>query len=95
MLKEKQSKCSKMTWRPQDFKKLLHVILATQEAGIRRIVVPSQPANSLRDPISKTPITKKSGRRLVEYLKVKALSSSPSTEKKVLHSKLAVQVQGC
>jgi hypothetical protein len=59
MLKEKQSKCSKMTWRPQDFKKLLHVILATQEAGIRRIVVPSQPANSLRDPISKTPITKK------------------------------------
>jgi hypothetical protein len=36
-------------------------------------------ANSSQDPISKTPITKKG---LVEWLK--ALSSSPSTEKKML-----------
>jgi hypothetical protein len=35
-------------------------------------------ANSSQDPISKTPITKKG---LVEWLKVKALSLSPSTEK--------------
>jgi mRNA-degrading endonuclease toxin of MazEF toxin-antitoxin module len=36
------------------------VILATQEAKIRRIVVRSQPqANSPQDPILKTPITKK------------------------------------
>jgi hypothetical protein len=36
-------------------------------------------ANSLRDPISKKPFTKIG---LVEWLKVKALSSSPSTKKK-------------
>jgi hypothetical protein len=36
-------------------------------------------ANSSQDPISKRPITKK---RLVEWLKVEALSSSPSTAKK-------------
>jgi hypothetical protein len=36
-------------------------------------------ANSFRDPISKTPITKKG---LVEWFKEKALSSSPSTAKK-------------
>jgi hypothetical protein len=35
-------------------------------------------ANSSRDPISKIPITK----RLVEWLKVQALSSNPSTTKK-------------
>jgi hypothetical protein len=35
------------------------VILATQEAEIRRITVPWKPAwgNNLRDPISKKPIT--------------------------------------
>jgi hypothetical protein len=36
-------------------------------------------ANSLRDPISKTPFTKKG---LVEWLKVKALNSNPSTANK-------------
>jgi hypothetical protein len=36
-------------------------------------------ANSSKDPISKSPTQKK---RLVEWLKVKALSSSPSTARK-------------
>jgi hypothetical protein len=57
------------------------VILATQEAEISWISVQSQPwANSLRDPIWKILITKKRG--LAEWLKVKALSSSPGTAKK-------------
>jgi hypothetical protein len=39
---------------------LTPMILAPQDAEIRRIWVPRQPqANSSRDPISKTPITKK------------------------------------
>jgi hypothetical protein len=39
------------------------IILATQEAEIRRIVVRSQPgANSSQDPISKKPNTKRTGR---------------------------------
>jgi hypothetical protein len=39
---------------------LTSVILATQEAEIRKIAVQSQTqANSLRDPISRTPFTKK------------------------------------
>jgi hypothetical protein len=59
---------------------LTPVILATQEAEIRRIVVRSQPwANSSQDPISKNPNTKKG---LVEWLKVKVLSSSPSAAEK-------------
>jgi hypothetical protein len=43
-------------------------------------------ANSLRDPISKKPFTKKKG--LVEWLKVKVLSSSPNNgrKKKKTHS---------
>jgi hypothetical protein len=46
---------------------LMPVILATQEAEIRRITVQSQPqANSSRDPISKIPITKTG---LAEWLK--------------------------
>jgi hypothetical protein len=50
------------------------VIIATLKAEIRRI----QPrAYSSQDPISKKPFKK----RLVEWLKVKALSSSPSTAK--------------
>jgi hypothetical protein len=36
----------------------MSVILATQEAGNRRIELKTSP-NSLRDPISKKPITKK------------------------------------
>jgi hypothetical protein len=48
---------------------LTPVILATQEAEIRRIVVQSQPRKIvLRDPILKKPITKK-GWGLVEWLK--------------------------
>jgi hypothetical protein len=38
---------------------LTPVILATQKAEIRRITVQSQPRHSWRDPISKTPNTKK------------------------------------
>jgi hypothetical protein len=55
------------------------VILATQEAEIRRIAVQSQPGKIVGDPISKKPITKIG---LVEWLKMKALSSNPSTTKK-------------
>jgi hypothetical protein len=59
---------------------LTSVILATQETEIRRMAVQSQPqANSWRDPISKNPITKIG---LAEWLKVKVLSSNPSTTKK-------------
>jgi hypothetical protein len=58
----------------------LPVILATKEAEIRRIMVQSQPRQIvLGDPILKTPITKIG---LVEWLKVKALSSSPGTTNK-------------
>jgi hypothetical protein len=53
---------------------LTPVILATQEDGSLR---PAQ-ENSLRDPISKIPITKGAG----GVVKVKALSSSPSTANK-------------
>jgi hypothetical protein len=56
---------------------LTPVILATQEAEIKRITVQSQPRQIvLQDPISKKPFTKKG---MVEWIKVKALSSSPST----------------
>jgi hypothetical protein len=58
---------------------LTPVILATQEAEIRRITVQSQPqANSPRDPFSKKPITKEV---LAEWLKVYALNSNPSATK--------------
>jgi hypothetical protein len=53
------------------------VILATQEAAIRRIVVQSQ--HGLTIPYLKKPFTKIG---LVEWLKVKVMSSSPSTTKK-------------
>jgi hypothetical protein len=56
------------------------VILTAQEVEIRRHTVQGQPwSNSLQDPLSKNLNTKK---RLVEWLKVEALSSSPSTTKK-------------
>jgi hypothetical protein len=56
------------------------VILATQEVEIRRITVRSQPRQIvLQDPISKKSFTKI---ELVKWLKVKALSSSPSPAKK-------------
>jgi preprotein translocase subunit Sec63 len=57
------------------------VILATQEAEIRRIAVQSQPRRIFHKILSrKTLSQKKIG--LVEWLKVNALSSSPSTLKK-------------
>jgi hypothetical protein len=56
------------------------VILATQEAKIRRIAVRSQPGQIVLENISrKKPITKIG---LVKWFKVKALSSNPSTAKK-------------
>jgi hypothetical protein len=62
-----------MCWR------LAPVILAAQEAEIRRITVHGQPGKIvLKMQTQKKPFTKIG---LVEWLKVKALSSSPSTEK--------------
>jgi hypothetical protein len=56
------------------------VILATQEAEIRKIVVGRQPGQIVHErPYLKKPFTKIG---LVEWLKVKAPSSSPSTAKK-------------
>jgi hypothetical protein len=55
---------------------LTSVILATQEAEIRRIMVPNQPRQIVREIISqKYP----SQRGLAEWLKVKALSSNTNT----------------
>jgi hypothetical protein len=54
-------------------------ILATQEAEIRRIAIQSQPGQIARETASRKYPSQKG---LVEWLKVKALSSSPSTEKK-------------
>jgi hypothetical protein len=54
------------------------VILATQEAEIRRIAVRSQLGQTVREILSQKPFTKLG---LMEWLKVKALSSSPSTAK--------------
>jgi hypothetical protein len=55
-------------------------IVATQEAKIRRIAGRSQPKQIVHEnPISKNPIT---GNWLVKWLKIKALSSSPSIAKK-------------
>jgi hypothetical protein len=56
------------------------VILAAQEAEIRRIVVQSQPQQIVHETLSrKKPLAKI---RLVEWLKLQALSSNPSTTKK-------------
>jgi hypothetical protein len=57
------------------------VILATQEADIKRMVVQSQPRQTVCESLSgKNPSQKK--KKLAEWLKVKTLSSSPSTTKK-------------
>jgi hypothetical protein len=58
------------------------VILAIQEAAIRRIMVQSQQWQIVQETLSqkKKPTTKNKG--LVEWLKVQALSSNPSTTKK-------------
>jgi hypothetical protein len=58
---------------------LMPVILATQEAEVRRIMVQSQPRQIVSEILSQKPFTKIG---LVQWLKVKALSSSPSTAKK-------------
>jgi hypothetical protein len=55
------------------------VILATQEAKNRRITVQSQPEQIVCVTLSQKYPSQKG---LVEWLKVKVLSSSPSTEKK-------------
>jgi hypothetical protein len=52
------------------------VILATQEAEIRRIAVQSQLGQIVRETLSRKYPSQKG---LLEWLKVKALSSSPST----------------
>jgi hypothetical protein len=65
------------------------VILATQEMEIMRITVQSQPGQIVLETLSRKTHHKKG---LVEWLKVKALSSSPSTEEK---KKTAVWVSCC
>jgi hypothetical protein len=56
------------------------IILATQEAEIRRIVVQSEPRQIVPMTLSQKTLSQKIG--LMEWLKVKALSSSPNTAKK-------------
>jgi hypothetical protein len=56
----------------------MSVILATLEAEIRRIEVQSQPGQIVRPYLENTHYNK----GLVEWLKVKVLSSSPTTGKK-------------
>jgi hypothetical protein len=58
---------------------LTPVILATQEAEIRRIAVRSQPGQIVHKTLFPKTLHKKG---LVEWLKVKVLTSSPSTGKK-------------
>jgi hypothetical protein len=58
---------------------LTPVILATQEAEIRRITVQSQPRKIVHKTLSCKTLLPRIG--LVEWLKVKALSSSPNTTK--------------
>jgi hypothetical protein len=56
---------------------LTPVILATQEAEIRRISVQSQPGQIVHKSLSQKKTHHKKG--LVSLLKVKSLSSNPST----------------
>jgi hypothetical protein len=60
---------------------LMPILLATQEVEIRRIVVWSQARQIVHETLSWKALSQKIG--LVEWLKMKALSSSPSTEKKI------------
>jgi hypothetical protein len=59
---------------------LTPVILTIQETEIRRITVQSQPRQIVHYTLSRKTLSQNSG--LVEWLKVKTLSSSPSTTKK-------------
>jgi hypothetical protein len=58
---------------------LIPVILATEEAEIKKIQFKASPGKKFERPYLKKAFTKIG---LVKWLKVKALSSSPSTEKK-------------
>jgi hypothetical protein len=57
------------------------LILATQEADIRRIAVQSQPRQIVCKTLSRKTLSQKGGGGMVEWFKVKALSSSPRTSK--------------
>jgi hypothetical protein len=54
---------------------LTPVILATQEAEIRRTLVQSQPRQTVHETLSPKTLHEKNKIRLVEWFKVKALSS--------------------
>jgi hypothetical protein len=59
---------------------LMPTILAIQEAEISKIVVGSQPRQIVFETLSRKNLSQKKG--LVEWLRMKALSSSPSSAKK-------------
>jgi hypothetical protein len=59
---------------------LTPIILATQEAEIKKVSVQSQSGQTVQKTLSRKTLSQKIG--LVEWLKLKALSSSPSTTKK-------------
>jgi hypothetical protein len=59
---------------------LTPVILATQEAEIRRIVIEAKPGKIVHKTVTRKKKIHRKG--LVEWLKVQALSSNPSTAKK-------------
>jgi hypothetical protein len=66
------------------------VILVTQEAEIRRIMVQRQPGQIVCETLSQKTLHRKG---LVEWLKVKILSSSPSTA--IHKKKVKYNVSSC
>jgi hypothetical protein len=70
----------KKNWFIAGHQWLTLIILATQKAEIRRITVKSQPRQVVHETLSRKKNFTKKG--LVEWLKVKVLSSNPSTAKK-------------